>query len=112
MKKKVFVAQIPHRRDRETGAIYPSVDISPAYRHGEVVTVFPPSVSVFDLEPVIGQIQDVLYEYDYDRGDSLLAVGDPAITAVAAGILALGGPFRVLKWQRVEKEYIPVEVNL
>jgi hypothetical protein len=46
--------------------------------------------------------------------DYLLLTGDPAIIGVACSIVAdkTGGKFNLLKWDRQEKTYYPIEINL
>ena len=50
----------------------------------------------------------------YTTKDFLLLTGDPAIIGVACSIVAdkTGGKFNLLKWDRQEKMYYPIEINL
>ena len=47
-------------------------------------------------------------------GDYLLLIGDPAIIAVAAAAAAKinNGRFKVLKWDRDDKTYYDIEIDL
>ena len=51
---------------------------------------------------------------DYTEKDYLLLTGDPAIIGVACSIAAdiTGGKYNLLKWDRQEHTYYPVEINL
>jgi hypothetical protein len=48
----------------------------------------------------------------YGEHDYIVAVGDPSLIAAAACIAAraTGGVVRMLKWERMSAQYIPVEI--
>ena len=51
---------------------------------------------------------------DFNDNDYLLLIGDPAIIAVCGAIAAdvNGGRFKVLKWDRNDKRYYDLEIDL
>ena len=51
---------------------------------------------------------------DFNDNDYLLLIGDPAIIAVCGAIAAEvnGGRFKVLKWDRNDKRYYDLEIDL
>ena len=51
---------------------------------------------------------------DYTANDYLLLTGDPAIIGVACSIVSdiTGGKFKLLKWDKQERRYYPIEINL
>ena len=51
---------------------------------------------------------------DFNDKDYLLLMGDPAIIAVAGAVASdvNGGRFKVLKWDRDEKKYYDIEIDL
>ena len=51
---------------------------------------------------------------DFSDNDYLLLIGDPAIIAVCGAIAAEvnGGRFKVLKWDRNDKRYYDLEIDL
>ena len=51
---------------------------------------------------------------DFNDNDYLLLMGDPAIIAVAGAVVSdvNGGRFKVLKWDRDEKKYYDIEIDL
>lgn len=54
-----------------------------------------------------------LEEYDYDRGDSLLALGDPALMAMAFAIVGrYNDHICVLCWDRRLGKYLPAHIHL
>lgn len=110
---KVFVTQVPNKRDHATGAFVPSVNISPAAEHGEVIVMMPPSAPFHATGDLVRQLREHLRDYNYERGDALVALGDPAIIAVACAILGKDfGRFIVLKWDRNVARYLPAHVRV
>ena len=51
---------------------------------------------------------------DYQLSDYLLLTGDPAIIGVACSIVSeiTNGKYNLLKWDKQERKYYPVEINL
>ena len=51
---------------------------------------------------------------DFKEGDYLLLTGDPAIIGVACSIVSdiTNGKYNLLKWDRQESKYYPIEINL
>ena len=112
MNKRVFITQVPSKRDKETGAFAPIINIAPAREHGEVVVMMPPQASFHATGDLIVQLRDKLKDYSYERGDSIIAMGDPAIIAVACSILAREhGRYLLLKWDKIVCRYLPIHVR-
>jgi hypothetical protein len=111
--KKVYITQIPHKRDKETQAFVPAFNISPAAEHGELVIMMPPQASFHATADLVKQMRKHLQNYNYAAGDSLVAMGDPAIIAVACALLGrMHGEFTILKWDRNISRYIPSHVRV
>ena len=109
----VFVTQVPTRRDRETGALTPTVNIGPAGAHGKIEVMMPAQAAFYNPVDLVRDLRFKLKPYDFDRGDSLLALGDPAILAVAGSVLAQWViKYRILKWDRQIGRYNAVEIRL
>ena len=51
---------------------------------------------------------------DFNDNDYLLLIGDPAIIAIAGAVVSdvNGGRFKILKWDRDEKLYYDIEIDL
>ena len=51
---------------------------------------------------------------DFNDNDYLLLIGDPAIIGVCCAIAAdiNNGKFKVLKWDRIDKRYYDLEIDL
>jgi hypothetical protein len=107
---KVFVTQIPHKKDAVTGAYVPSMNISPASEHGEMIIMMPPRASFFATADLVKQLKIHLKDYDYEAGDAVVVLGDPIITATVCAILGAKGSFTILRWDRNLGRYTPVRI--
>ena len=70
------------------------------------------SQMIFSPGPLIYKLRQGLKNYTSD--DYLLITGDPAIIGVACSIVSdiTGGKFKLLKWDKQERKYYPIEINL
>jgi hypothetical protein len=110
---KVYITQVPNRRDPATNTFVPTVNIAPAAEHGEPVILMPPRASFYATGDLVKQLREKLEHYDYEAGDSIVAMGDPSVIAVACAILGkLHGRFQVLKWDKNVGRYIPSHVSV
>lgn len=110
---KVYVPQIPRRRDTTTDKFVPTVDISPAMEYGEPIMLFPSNASFYAVGDMIEQLRPQMKAYNYEDGDSVIAIGDPAITAVVTGMLGqMHGKFYLLKWDRLSSRYNKIKILL
>jgi hypothetical protein len=50
---------------------------------------------------------------DFRKHDYLLAVGDPVIIGISTSMVskATNGKYNMLKWDRQEKRYYPLEID-
>ena len=91
----------------------PKFNIMGAQKFGTLKTLLPEhSQIILSPGPLIFKLRKLLDKYTPD--DYLLLTGDPAIIGVACSIVAdkTGGKFNLLKWDRQEKTYYPIEINL
>ena len=70
------------------------------------------SQMIFSPGPLIYKLRKGLKNYTSD--DYLLLTGDPAIIGVACSIVSdiTNGKYNVLKWDKQERKYYPIEINL
>jgi hypothetical protein len=70
------------------------------------------SQMIFSPGPLIYKLRQGLK--NYTSHDYLLLTGDPAIIGVACSIVSdiTGGKFKLLKWDKQERKYYPIEINL
>ena len=67
---------------------------------------------IFSPGPLIYKLRKGLK--DFKKKDFLLLTGDPAIIGVACSIVSdiTGGKYNLLKWDKQERKYYPIEINL
>ena len=103
----VFVTQIPHKKDVVTGSFLPSINISTANEHGEILVMMPPRTSFHSSDILSKQIREHLENYSFENGDSIIAMGDPMVTAVTLAIMGqMYRRFTILKWDKNLGRYI------
>ena len=109
MESKVYVIQ------EISGTRYgaPKINIMGASKYGEFVFCLPEmSQIIFSPGPLIFRLRDKLKKYTPE--DYLLLTGDPAIIGVACSIVSdiTNGKYKLLKWDKQERKYYPIEINL
>ena len=67
---------------------------------------------IFSPGPLVYKLRQGLK--DFTSKDYLLLTGDPAIIGVACSIVSdiTNGKYKVLKWDKQERKYYPIEINL
>ena len=96
-----------------TKAGVPKINIVGARKYGDVIPLLPElSQIIFSPGPLIFKLRKLLK--DYKPTDYVLLTGDPAIIGVACSIISelTNGKFNLLKWDKQEKRYYPIEINL
>ena len=96
-----------------TKAGTPKINIVGATKYGEVRSLLPElSQIIFSPGPLIFKLRKLLK--DFKPEDYLLLTGDPAIIGVACSIVAdvTNGKFNLLKWDKQDRIYYPIEINL
>jgi len=91
----------------------PKFNIMGASKFGELITLLPEnSQIIMSPGPLIFKLRKLLN--NFTENDYLLLTGDPAIIGVACSIVSdiTTGKFNFLKWDRQEKMYYPIKVNL
>lgn len=110
---KVFITQVPNRRDSATQAYVPSVNIAPATEFGEIIVMFPPRAPFFQTTELVDQISQHLQSYDYDAGDCVILIGDTTLMAATTAYLGRHkGKFKLLRWDRNLGRYTPVTIKI
>ena len=91
----------------------PKINILGAAEYGTFKFLLPElSQMIFSPGPLIFKLRKGLK--DYTTEDYLLLTGDPAIIGVACSIVAnmTNGKFNLLKWDKQERKYYPIHINL
>ena len=96
-----------------TQAGNPKINIMGASQYGQFKFLLPEfSQIIFSPGPLIYKLREGLK--NYKTRDYLLLTGDPAIIGVACSIVSdiTHGKYNVLKWDKQERKYYPIEINL
>ena len=108
-KNKVYVVQeIPGTREGR-----PKFNIMGASEYGELKFLLDErSQMIFSPGPLIFKLKNLVK--DLKPTDYLLLTGDPAIIGVVCSLVSdiTNGRFNLLKWDRQEKRYYPIEIDL
>ena len=91
----------------------PRINIMGASKYGEFKFLLPEfSQIIFSPGPLIFKLRKSLK--DFTTGDYLLLTGDPAIIGVACSIVSdmTTGRYNLLKCDKQERQYYPIEINL
>ena len=91
----------------------PKINILGAAEYGTFKFLLPElSQMIFSPGPLIFKLRKSLK--DYTTEDFLLLTGDPAIIGVACSIVSdiTSGKFNLLKWDKQERKYYPIHINL
>jgi len=91
----------------------PKINIMGAQKFGKIkVLLREDSQMIFSPGPIIFELRRLLKEYR--PTDFLLLTGDPAIIGVACSLVSdiTYGKYHLLKWDRQEKMYYPISINL
>ena len=96
-----------------TKANAPKINIMGAAKYGKFKFLLPEfSQIIFSPGPLVFKLRKLLK--DYTENDHLLLTGDPAIIGIACSIVSdiTNGKFNLLKWDRQERMYYPIKINL
>ena len=91
----------------------PKINVMGASKYGRFKFLLPEmSQMIFSPGPLIFKLRKGLD--NFDKKDYLLLTGDPAIIGVACSIVSdiTNGKYNLLKWDKQEKRYYPIEINL
>ena len=91
----------------------PKINIMGAQKFGKIkVLLREDSQMIFSPGPIIFELRRLLKEYR--STDYLLLTGDPAIIGVACSVVSdiTHGKYNLLKWDRQERMYYPIKINL
>ncbi len=99
-------------RSTNDGALRAQYDFSQARKFGELQVLVAGNMSLVSSVPVVRALKEKLKSFSDD--DYLLAVGDPGIVATASMIAAKNnyGRVKLLKWDRVMTDYIPISIDI
>jgi hypothetical protein len=109
MNNTVYVIQdVPGTREGR-----PKINIIGASQFGTLKVLLPENAQIIlSAGPLIFKLRQLLQ--NYTPNDYLLLTGDPAIIGVACSIASdiTNGKYNLLKWDKQERKYYPVEIDL
>ena len=91
----------------------PKYNIMGALKYGKLKVLLKEDTQiVLSPGPIVFELRRLLK--DYNSNDYLLLSGDPSVIGLACAIVSdiNNGRFNLLKWDRQEKVYYPLEINL
>jgi hypothetical protein len=110
MTSKVFIPQMVKRFDSAAGHVSNAFDFSAAMQFGQLTPILDDMDDPMFLARLTPKIREALATFT--ENDYLLAVGDPSVIAICAGlILRRQKRINMLKWDRKLKMYTHLEVN-
>ena len=128
MKNKIFELYKPrslqeflefHKNNPDEKFVYvvqqpaPNINILSASDFGYLVICLPNrDQAIFSTAPYVQKMKKNLQ--DFRKEDYLLAVGDPVIIGISTATVAnvTNGQFNMLKWDKREHRYYPLEVDM
>lgn len=107
---RVFIPQLVERFDAKMGRSVPMFDFTSAAVFGTLTPILDKDDDPLYLARLTPKIRTALA--DFDGEDYFVAVGDPSVIAVCAGlILRRRARFNMLKWDKKLSRYLTLEVN-
>ena len=91
----------------------PKINVMGASKYGRFKFLLPEmSQIIFSPGPLVFKLRKGLT--NFSKKDYLLLTGDPAIIGVACSIVSdiTNGKYNLLKWDKQERKYYPIEINL
>ena len=91
----------------------PKINITGALEYGELKFLLPElSQLMWSPGPLIFELRKKLK--DFKKEDYILCTGDPAIIGIACSIVSdiRNGKYNLLKWDKQERRYYPLQINL
>jgi hypothetical protein len=91
----------------------PKINIIGAQEYGDFKFLLPEfSQMIFSPGPLVFKLRQGLK--NFTKNDHLLLTGDPALIGVACSIVSdiTNGKYKLLKWDKQERKYYPIEINL
>ncbi len=91
----------------------PKKNILPAMDFGELVYLLPHGQIGEVTDVVVDNMANKLDGFNSEQ-DTLLLIGDPTLIGIASALVShvTNGYFSVLKWDRIDKRYTKIELDL
>jgi hypothetical protein len=109
---RVFVPQEP--RFKQPDGSWKTVDMLQLLDYGSVEVLLEPGEQVtFNAASTVRRIMSKMVDYRADK-DFVVAAGDPVAIGICCAIAAAAGrgKFKIAKWDRLERRYFIVPIDL
>lgn len=111
MNPRVFIPQVVRRFDTTHQQMTQMHDFSSAMVHGQLVNVLDDEDDPKFISRLVPKVKKILSDFTHE--DYLVAVGDPTLIALCAGIIMRQTPnLTMLKWERSIRQYVKVQISL
>lgn len=108
---KVFIPQITERWDAVNEVSVPTFDFTSATTYGTLNVILEKDDNPLFIARITAKIREALKKFTED--DYFVAVGDPSVIAICAGIiLRRSNRMKLLKWDKKLSRYILLEINV
>lgn len=112
---KVYIVEMPLRREPSTGRMVPARDVSDAARYGELVVVLPyvPGEE-FRSDEALGRLREGLKDFCPEHDHLVAGLGHPLAMAWASAIVAHAcrGYYNLLYWKRTSSRYLSISARV
>lgn len=91
----------------------PGRNVLSALSYGQLECLLPPGMQVtLSSQPVVRRLKHSLR--NFNDGDYILLMGDPVAIGIACSVAGMvnQGRYRLLKWDREQRLYYPLQVDL
>lgn len=107
---RVFIPQIVEKYDHDRGIRVPVFDLTSAAAFGSLIPILDAQDNPMFLSVITEKIVAALE--GFTEGDYFVAVGDPSVIALCAGIiLRKQKSLKMLKWDKKLTQYLTLELK-
>jgi hypothetical protein len=108
---RVFIPQLIEKWDHTNERFVPAFDFTSAASYGTLTPILEREDNPLFLARITTKIKAALADFGED--DFFVAVGDPSVIAICAGlILRRSRNLKLLKWDKKLARYIVLDLNL
>jgi hypothetical protein len=108
---RVFIPQVIEKWDANNDRFVPVYDFASAAEYGMITTILDRNDNPLFLARLTSKIRTTLKDFNDD--DYFVAVGDPSVVAICAGlILRRSNNLKLLKWDKRTGRYIVLQISV
>lgn len=108
---RVYIPQMIMKWDPDKNKSKPMFNFKSAAAYGDLVTILSPEDDIRFLARITSKIRAALANYEDD--DYFIAVGDPSVLAICAGLILRRHPrMNLLRWDKQLACYTVLDINV